>query len=199
MVIAGLLIEEKDLSSLEAMGVKDSKLLTPKRREELYHKIKEIAKDYIILNVSAKEIDNLRKRLNLNQIEAKKIVEIINAMKADKAFIDAPQVSTLKFKRLLQAQLTVNTKLTVENYADATYLVCSAASILAKVNRDRAIEEIKQKVNYDIGVGYSHDSRSIEFVNKCLKEKKHLDLIRHSWITVIDLKNKKEQKTLKEY
>lgn len=199
MTIAGLLINKEDLDKLEALGVKDSKLLTPEKREELYPEIKKLAKDYIVLTISAKEIDELRKRINLNQIEAQKIAEIINAMKADNAFVDAPQVSTLKFKRLLQAQMTVNTKLTVENYADSTYKVCSAASVIAKVMRDKAVEELKKQVGYDFGVGYSHDARSIEFVNKCLKEGKNLDIIRHSWVTVIDLKKKKEQKTLGNY
>ena len=199
MVIGGVLINEEDSDKLKALGVKDSKLLSPKQREALYPKIKKIAKDHVILKISAKEIDELRKTTNLNRIEAEKMAQIIKAMKADKAYVDAPQVSTEKFKNILLNLAKNKTEIIAENYADLKYPVVSAASIIAKVERDREIEKIKKIVGFDFGVGYSHDQRSIDFVKKSLKEKKHLDFIRHSWITVQGLKVKKEQKTLKEY
>ncbi|MEM5782684.1 MAG: ribonuclease HII [Candidatus Aenigmatarchaeota archaeon] len=195
MVLAGVLIEEK----LRKIGVKDSKLLSPKQRERLYNLIKKIAKDFVILKISAKEIDELRKEKNLNLIEAEKMAQIIKVMKADKAYVDAPQKSTEKFKEILLNLAKNKTEIIAENYADKKYHVCSAASIIAKVERDKEIEKIKKIVNFDFGVGYSHDARSIEFVKKCLKEKKHLEFIRHSWITVDSLKSKKEQKSLKEF
>lgn len=199
MMIGGVLIDEEDHVRLRALGVKDSKLLTPEKREELYPKIKKIAKDHVVLKVSAKEIDSLRKISNLNKIEAEKMAEIIRAMKADKAYIDAPQVSTEKFKNILLTLAKNHTEIIAENKADVKYPVVSAASILAKVERDREVERIKKLVGFDFGVGYSHDSRSIEFVAKSLKDGKNLEYIRHSWSTVDGLKNKKEQKTLKEY
>jgi ribonuclease HII len=199
MVIAGVMIDEKDEEKLRKIGVKDSKMLTPLQRERLFPLIKKIAKDYIALKVSAKEIDELRKTINLNKIEAEKMAQIIKAMKADKAYVDTPQVSTEKFKAILLNLAKNHTEIIAENYCDETYPVCSAASIIAKVERDKEVEKIKKIVGFDFGVGYSHDSRSIEFVKKCLKEKKYLDYIRHSWITVDDLKSKKEQKSLKEY
>jgi ribonuclease HII len=199
MVIAGVMIEEKDESKLRKIGVKDSKMLSPHQREKLYPLIKKIAKDYIALKVSAKEIDELRKTINLNKIEAEKMAQIIKTMGADKAYVDTPQASTEKFKAILLNLAKNHTEIIAENYCDETYPVCSAASIIAKVERDKEVEKIKKIVGFDFGVGYSHDQRSIEFVKKCLKEKKYLDYIRHSWITVDDLKSKKEQKSLKEY
>jgi len=199
MVLAGVLINEEDEVKLRKIGVRDSKMLSEKRRKMLYPLVKKIAKDHVILKISAKEIDELRKTTNLNKIEAEKMAQIIKAMKADRAYVDAPQVSTEKFKNILLALAKNNTEIIAENYADIKYPVVSAASIIAKVERDREIKKIKKKVNFDFGVGYSHDERSIEFVKKCLKDKKNLEFIRHSWITTKDLKNKKEQKTLKEY
>ena len=199
MVVAGVKIDEKDHEKLRALGVKDSKMLTPSQRERLYPEIKKIAKDYVILRITAKEIDRMMKEKNLNIIEAEKMAEIIKAMKADRAYIDAPQVSTEKFKNILLAMTKNHTEIVAENKADVKYPVVSAAAILAKVERDKDIEEIKKKVGFDFGVGYPHDERSREFVSKCLKDKKCLEYIRHSWSTVDDLKNKKEQKTLKAY
>jgi len=199
MVLAGVLINKKHENKLRKIGVKDSKLLSPLQRKKLYYLIKKIAKDYVSLKISAKEIDDLRKTTNLNKMEAEKMAQIIKIMKADIAYVDAPQVSTEKFKAILLALAKNDTEIIAENYADLKYPVVSAASIIAKFERDREIEKIKKIVKFDFGVGYSHDARSIEFVKKCLKEKKHLEFLRHSWVTVKDIKSKKEQKTLKEY
>ena len=199
MVIAGVMIDEKDEGKLRKIGAKDSKMLSPHQRERLYPLIKKIAKDYVALKVSAKEIDEMRKEKNLNIIEAEKMAQIIKALKADKAYVDTPQASTVKFKAILLNLAQNHTEIIAENYCDERYPVCSAASIIAKVERDSEVEKIKKIVGFDFGVGYSHDARSIEFVKKCLKEKKFLEYIRQSWVTVDSLKSKKEQKSLKEY
>jgi ribonuclease HII len=199
LVVAGVMIDEKDHEKLRKIGVKDSKMLSPSQRRRLYPLIKRIAKDYVAIQISAKEIDESRKEKNLNIIEAEKMAQIIKSMKADKAYVDAPQVSTEKFKAILLNLAKNHTDIIAENYCDEHYPVCSAASIIAKVERDREVEKIKKIVGFDFGVGYSHDARSIAFVKKSLKERKHLEFIRHSWVTVDGLKSKKEQKTLKEY
>jgi ribonuclease HII len=199
LVVAGVMIDEKDHDALKRLGVKDSKMLTPEQREKLYPLIKKIAKDYVALHVSAKEIDELRKVKNLNIIEAERMAQIIKALGADKAYVDAPQVSTDKFKAVLMSMAKNHTQIIAENKADVKYPVCSAASIIAKVERDREVEEIKKIVGFDFGVGYSHDARSIEFVKKALNEGKFLEYIRHSWATVEDIKSKKEQRSLDKY
>lgn len=199
LVIAGLLIDQKDEKKLKEMGAKDSKMLTAKQREKIYAEIKKIAKDYVTIHISAKEIDDERKRINLNRIEAEKMAQIIKALNADIAYVDAPQVSTEKFKKLLMSMTKNKTKIVSENHADKNHLVCSGASIIAKVQRDEAIEKIKDKVGVDFGVGYPHDERTREFVRSALKSKKHLEHIRHSWITVDDLIQENEQKKLNNF
>ena len=199
MFLAGVLIDKNHENKLKKIGVKDSKLLSPSQRKKLYSLIKKIAKDYVSLKISAKEIDELRKTSNLNKIEAEKMAQIIKIMKAYIAYVDAPQVSTEKFRAILFVLAKNDTEIIAENYADLKYPVCSAASIIAKHERDEEIEKIKKIVGFDFGVGYSHDERSIKFVKKALKEKKHLEFIRHSWITVSNIKTEKEQKSLEEY
>ncbi len=199
MVFGGVVLEKKDLRKLKEINVKDSKLLTAKQREELYPLIKKIAKDYVTLKVSAQEIDELRKRINLNKIEAEKIAQIIKTMGADEAYVDAPQVSTGKFKKILEELAKNHTKLIVENYADSKYRICGAASILAKVERDEEIQRLKEKTKFDLGVGYSHDERSREFVRRFMDHKKFSKYIRHSWVTVSDIREEKEQKNLGDF
>lgn len=197
LLIAGALAEEKDLPKLKAIGVKDSKLLSPKQREKLYPQIKKILKDFVIIKISAKQIDELRKRINLNKIEAEKMAQIIKAVKADKAIVDAPQVSTEKFKDYLNALAKSKTEIIAENFADRKYVIVAAASILAKVERDREIREIEKKNKIFVRTGYPHDENTIIFLKSC--KGKFPDFVRKSWITVQEMLKKKKQTTLKEF
>ena len=197
LVVCGFLIDEKDEKKLKKIGVKDSKQLTPNKREELASKIEEIGIHIVIIRVPSAKIDANRKRgINLNQIEAIKMAEIINLLEPDKAIVDAPSYNTNKFRDYLFSKMeNKKIKLVSENFADQNYPVVSAASIIAKVNRDEAIEELKKKVGKDFGVGYPHDPRTIEFLNK-LAEKNHGKLpsyIRHTWDTVERIKNEYSQ------
>jgi len=202
MVIAGVTIDKKDEKRLVALGVKDSKQLTPKKREELAEQIEKITKDIVVLRVQACKIDSYRaKKINLNRIEAMKMAEIIEMCNADRTYIDSLEQNSKKFKQLIIFFLKKKKfDLVVENYLDESIPIVSAASIIAKVERDSAIEEIKKKVNFDFGVGYSHDSRTIEFVEKLIKEKKELpSFVRRSWITTKVLQEKSWQKKLKDF
>ncbi|MEM5834488.1 MAG: ribonuclease HII [Candidatus Aenigmatarchaeota archaeon] len=191
MVICGLVIEKKDEKKLKNLGVKDSKELSPKRREELAKIIEEIAKNLVVLRIPACRINSyMDKKINLDKIEAMKMAEIINMVDAKVVYIDSlgntNGSKNKRFEKLILEHLTrKNVKLIVENYADETYPVVSAASIIAKVERDKAIEELKSKVNFDFGVGYSHDHRTIEFLKKVLTEyKERPNFIRWHWDTV---------------
>lgn len=202
MVIAGVVIDRKNEKKLVAFGVKDSKELSPKRREELAEKIEMIAKDIVVLRVQACKIDSYRaKKINLDKIEAMKMAEIIEMCDGDKIYVDSLEQNTKKFKGLIVSFLkNKNLDLIVENYLDESVPVVSAASIIAKVERDKSIEEIKKKVNFDFGVGYSHDQRTIEFIKKLIKEKKELPYyVRKSWITTKVLLEKSWQKKIKDF
>ncbi|MDP6293582.1 MAG: ribonuclease HII, partial [Candidatus Woesearchaeota archaeon] len=55
----------------------------------------------------------------------------------------------------------------------------SAASIIAKVTRDDAIEELKKKVGIDFGNGYPSDPKTKAFLEKYWD--KHPAIFRKSW------------------
>ncbi len=187
MVICGLMVDENGEKKLREIKVRDSKELTPKKREELAPLIEKIATHVVLLRVQPCKIDNSKKQgINLNKLEALKMIEIINLLEPDKVIVDTPCVNTKKFEDFLRSKIEKkNIEFVCENYADKNYPVVSAASILAKVNRDKAIEELKKKVGFDFGVGYPHDSRTIEFLHKLAKENngKLPNYVRHSWDT----------------
>jgi ribonuclease HII len=203
MVIAGVVIDKKDEKKLKRIGVKDSKILPPKKREELARKIEEIARNIVVLRVQPCKIDSYRaKGINLDKIEAMKMAEIIEICGAKKVFVDSLEQNSKKFKELILSFLKrKDVELVVENYLDESVPVVSAASIVAKVNRDEAIEEIKKREGFDFGVGYSHDIRTIQFIQKLIKERKGElpSYVRQSWITTQELKKKSLQQKLKDF
>jgi len=202
MVIAGVKILKRDEKKLIKLGVRDSKELSPKRREELAKEIEKIAKDIVVLRVQPCKIDSYRARgINLDKIEAMKMAQIIDMLDGGKIYVDSLEQNTEKFKNLIMSFLErKDFNLVVENYLDESIPVVSAASIIAKVNRDQAIKEIERKVGQPIGVGYSHDKRTIEFIKKLIKEKKELpNYVRKSWITVKEIQKESWQKKLKDF
>ncbi len=182
MVLAGVMIEERDLHKLEEMGVKDSKLLSPKQRELIFTNIIKLVKTYKIIKVSPQEVDAYvlsDGRTNLNWLEADKMAEIINFLKPDKVVVDCPSTNKKAFAEYLQNKLVVKTTLLCEHKADRDFLQAGAASILAKVTRDEEIEKIKAKLRIDFGSGYPADPLTKRF----LKENwdKYPEIFRHSW------------------
>lgn len=179
--MCGVVVYEEDIPLLAEIGVKDSKLLTEKKREALFEPIKKIVKAYKLIIIEPAEIDAAVNSvsLNLNFLEAIKTALILNELKADKAIVDCPSNNIPAYKEYLQNLLTVKTELTLEHNAER-HLEVAAASILAKVTRDRIIEELK-KTYGDCGSGYPADPKTKAFLLK--NAKKYPELFRKSWAT----------------
>ncbi len=200
LVICGALIDEKDEPKLKELGVKDSKLLTPKQRERIAEALKKLVK-YQLVVLSPKEIDNNvngENGSNLNWLEANKSVELINILQPEKAIIDCPSPNTKAYHEYIAERLLhKKVKIITEHKADVNYLVVGAASILAKVARDAAIEEIKKHVGEDCGPGYPANAITMQFLRK--NWDKHPELFRHSWSTYKEVAGLKKQKRIGEY
>ena len=179
LVICGITIEEERVKELEAIGVKDSKKLTAKKREALFPKIKEIVKDYHLIIVNPPEVDNAltSPELNLNWLEAIKSAMILNKLIPNKAIVDCPSPNIPAYTAYIQKFLKQEVELQLEHDAER-YAVVAAASILAKVTRDNLIEELKKKYG-NFGSGYPSDPKTKAF----LKEnwKKHPEIFRKTW------------------
>lgn len=202
LVVAGVVVSEENEKKLKKIGVKDSKQLKPEKREKLAVQIEDIADNILVMRVQPCRIDKLRSEgINLDMIEAIKMAEIIEMGNPNKVYVDALSINPKRFQgQILENIRTVEPEFVVENYADETYPVVSAASIIAKVERDKVIAEIKKKVKYDFGVGYSHDARTIKFVEEMIKKRKPLPaFIRQSWITTQVLMEANLQSKIKDF
>ena len=187
MVIAGVIVPEKMDKVLERMGVKDSKRLTPNRRTILSRKLKKMF-EYEIVVISAREIDELRASgVNLNEIEKNAMESIILKLKPEKAIVDAVDVKAQRF----QDNLCKDTGFDViaEHKADDKYIEVSAASIIAKAERDAQIQEINKEFikSGGIGSGYPSDSTTKKFLTNYTYDEMP-DFVRKSWATVAKMK-----------
>ena len=187
MVIAGVVVPEKMEKVLERMGVKDSKRLTPNRRTILSRKLKKMF-EYEIVVISAREIDEMRAEgINLNEIEKNAMESILLKLKPEKAIVDAVDVKAERF----QDNLRIDTGLNViaEHKADDKYIEVSAASIIAKAERDSQIAEINKDFikSGGIGSGYPSDPKTKDFLTNYTYDEMP-DFVRRSWATVAKMK-----------
>jgi ribonuclease HII len=185
LVIAGILIDEGDIPKLVQLGVKDSKLLSPSRREALAVEIKRLAQKHAVVKLSPAEIDMAvetgRKLFRLNRLEAQAMAKVIELLKPDVAYVDASDVLEERFKQHILECLPFKVEIVSEHKADRKYPVVSAASIIAKVERDREIAELKAKYG-DFGCGYPTDPKTLEFLRRCLENfKGYPEFVRKSW------------------
>ena len=179
MVIAGISIEKKNIPKLRKLGVRDSKKLSPKKRELLYKEIIKLVDDYHVIRIPPKTIDKYVFEHNLNHLEAKKMAAVITHLKSEISYVDSCDVNATRFGREI-SDLSNKSKVRSYHYADSRFVVVSAASIIAKVSRDRSIARLNR--NYEFGSGYPSDKKSVNFVKKLVSTKKPLpSSVRKSW------------------
>ena len=135
------------------------------------------------MKITAQDIDLLRsKDVNLNEIEKIAMKKIIGDSEPDISIIDCIDIKPKRFKAEIETYKE-NLKVVAEHKADDKYVIVSAASIVAKVERDKEIQKINKEVEEEIGSGYPSDPKTIAFLKKIPYE----DLpyfVRKSWATV---------------
>jgi ribonuclease HII len=179
MVIAGISIEKKNIPKLRKLGVRDSKKLSPKKRELLYKEIVKLVDDYHIIRIPPRTIDKYVFEHNLNHLEAKKMADVISNLNPDLSYVDSCDVNATRFGREI-SDLSNKSKVKSYHYADSRFVVVSAASILAKVSRDRSIMRLNKTAT--VGSGYPSDKKSVNYVKKLVSSRKSLPTsVRKSW------------------
>ncbi|MCD4740000.1 ribonuclease HII [archaeon] len=201
MMIAGVLDTERSSIAYSEMGCKDSKLVPPEKREKLAENIRKRAKQVNFVEISAKEIDFLRSTISLNEVEAKKIAELVGLFdpEPEKLIIDCPDSIPANFLKRLHKYLGPNINAVIEHKADYNYPIVSAASIIAKTERDASVRKLEQQYGL-LGTGYPGDPRTKKFLRDCFAERgKFPPCVRKSWETAKAFYDKKNQKTLEGY
>ena len=178
--------------------VKDSKMLSPAMREHLYSVIRKRFR-VATVRIDAHEIDEIRKGMTMNSCIARAHAQVIGKLSPSKAFVDACDVNAFRYAEMVKSHLDYTCEIISEHHADESFRVVSAASIVAKVVRDRAIVTLSKKYG-TIGSGYSSDPVTIAFLSSYIDEyKKPPPIARKSWKTVSRLIAKKQQSQLSEF
>ncbi len=198
MVMVLAVADEEGIEQLRRLGVRDSKKLSPERREDLYDKIMGVLADCVVKVIAPAEIDEFVKRHSLNELEAMRAADLIleAEKKPEVVYVDAPDPDPDKYRSRIEKYIKDPPHIVSEHKADAKYPIVSAASIIAKVERDRAVRKIEEEWG-EFGTGYPHDERTIRQLEEILKKHgKYPDFVRKSWSTARRLLEKRMQKTL---
>jgi ribonuclease HII len=187
LVVAGVSAGPEALKEFERLGVTDSKLLTGKARSELYKEIAELSAAVRFVSIGPSEIDHYvkhgRRYRKLNFLEAIHMATVISGLGAEEVFVDAPDTNPARFCAELAELLQPCPRLVAEHKADRNYVVVSAASIVAKVERDRAVEKLRE-VHGDFGSGYPSDDQTISYLKDWVqREGCEPPFARKSWKT----------------
>jgi ribonuclease HII len=107
MVIAGVAMREADLPRLASIGVRDSKLCSPKMRDELFDAIMGLADSYKIEIIGPKVIDAAiaDPTMNLNILEIVHQVVIIDSIDPDTVIIDCPCMNTESYASSIRMRI----------------------------------------------------------------------------------------------
>ena len=112
-------------------GLNDSKKISEKKREKLFDEIKEIALAYAVATASVEEIDEFNIR-NATYIAMNRAIEALN-IKPDYVIVDGDCIKECNYPHECVVK------------GDAKSMSIAAASILAKVSRDRHMMEMAKK------------------------------------------------------
>ncbi|HVM44376.1 MAG TPA: ribonuclease HII [Candidatus Thermoplasmatota archaeon] len=181
LVVAAVLVDsERELRKLK---VKDSKLLSPAKREELAPLIREVARRVELRVVPAEELNARMPGENLNEIEVEAFAELLERLAPSSAVLDACDVNADRFGRNVGARVSHACAIKSVHEADAKHPVVAAASILAKVERDRLMAQISAE-HGACGSGYSHDVHTQQWLAAYVRAHNRLPTFaRREWET----------------
>jgi ribonuclease HII len=181
---------EEDLAVL---GVKDSKELSPHQREALAGEIRR-SFPVAVLSLSPAEIDG--RGVGLNTLIARSHADVISMLAPSVAVIDACDVNASRYGEMVTGFLSVPCRVVSCHHADRLHPAVSAASIVAKVERDSMIHRLHDEWG-PFGSGYPSDPVTIRFLERYFREKGEIPSIaRRSWETTRTLIARAEQKDL---
>jgi len=188
LVVGGVLFDEETAEALPSMGVKDSKKLSPRRRESLEVEIMNLADSWAFFDLQPRTIDKVVDRgvvyRKLNYLEAMAMAKVIRDLAPHRAIVDPADTVIDRFVGDIKRVIPQGIEVYGESHADDIYPVVSAASILAKVRRDRFVAELREE-HGDFGSGYSSDRRTVSFLESWFEDRDDCPpFMRCSWATI---------------
>jgi ribonuclease HII len=128
-----------------------------------------------------------KKLHKLNYLEAIHFARVIDKLGASRVTVDASDVIPQRFRDDIVVNLGSKCNVVAFHKADRDYPVVSAASIIAKVNRDREVGLLRE-IHGEFGSGYPSDPATRAFFkDRMLRGESLPGYVRKSWKTWLNL------------
>lgn len=191
LIVCGLVLSDEDESQLHVLGVRDSKNLSQNKREQLNSQILNRAICCKIHNLSSHDLDAQRsKGQSLNVIEENIMLDILRDIREvcestlDCVIVDAFVSKGNRLEKEVK-KMFPHSQVICSFHADSQYPCVSAASVVAKVERDKCMKDLEIELQRTLGTGYPHDPLTIRYLKQYVTENRSAPSIaRSSWITV---------------
>ncbi len=179
--------------------VGDSKSIAQERRQELAATINDVSAATEVVEIPVERIDD--PETDMNGLTVAGHATAVAAVTEDghSGYADAGDTNAVRFERRVQQGVDHSIDLRAEHGADETYPIVGAASILAKVARERHVETLETEYG-DVGSGYPSDPTTREFLGSFVSEHGRLPACaRASWQTSQDALNAADQSSLTDF
>ena len=186
---------------LVAAGARDSKTLTPKRRTEVLRRLR-IMGETAYAAAEPALIDRYVRDGRLNELELVLMTSLVVRLRPEVVVVDACDPDAERFGRNLadrSARAGCPVEVHAHHKADRDFPVVGASSIVAKVERDRAIARIARRAGRDLGSGYPSDRVTRECLREILKVRPLPPYVRRSWATVDILMRERSLRPLESF
>ena len=195
LVMTAFAVEEKKEHALKLAGARDSKELTPQKRESIRKELETLG-EHRTTHITAGQInDAMGSKVSLNELEARRLAILLadfakeieaRGDKVKTIYVDSPDPIPIKYEKRIRAVAPSLAKIKIvsDNKSENKYPCVAAASIVAKTTRDFELEKIKKIFGEDFGTGYTHDKVTIDFVKRHLHDAKLEPFLRIHWKTV---------------
>lgn len=191
-------------------GIADSKRLSPARRSDLAEALRgHPATDIGVAVISVDRIDDPNTDMNSLTVAAQAAAIEAVAADGDEAIVDAGDVSESRFARRVRdaaveglpagTDRSAPLEVVAEHGADEEHPIVGAASVIAKVERDRRVADLAETYG-EIGSGYPSDQTTRAFLVEYVRRHGELPACaRSSWQTADDVLAAAEQSALSEF
>ena len=194
MFVAAVAVDPADLPD----DVGDSKGIAPERRED-DGEIREAAEAVAVVEITVERIDD--PDTDMNELTVAGHGEALAGVVEEglSGYADAGDTNAVRFERRVADRLDPEVDLRAEHGADESYPIVGAASILAKVARERHVDALSEKYG-PVGSGYPSDPATREFLESFVAEEGELPACaRESWQTSRDVLSARDQASLSDF
>ena len=198
-MVGAFALPETSLDALKALGARDSKQLSPARRTEIEAALPTLG-DRRSIALAPRTIDRWVARGGLNELELSAFARLVRDLRPDVAYVDACDPDAARFGRRLADRVGGTVTIVARHRADEEFPVVGAASIVAKVRRDRALERLRRRLGDGLGSGYPSDTRTRSFVEAAVRAGgPPPEWLRLSWAPVQRVMRARSARTLDEF